>query len=421
MKLLYDNPLPPGWNEKPLTQAIQLRRGYTWTKENEIERPENGAVPVIRIPNVQDRLDLTDLLYLRDVSPEALEKAAVSKGWILFVGSNGSQDRIGDSVLLEKDQAMVFASFLMGMTSKDHNELLPEFLASWMRIHLVHEWFSKTSQQTTGLANYSWGAVKKLPLRFPSDINEQRRIAATLKLADDAIAKARAELEAARELKRSLTSELLHPPKAEHWQQTTFASLVSEKIRNGYSPTCPQDPTGAWVLSLDALNDDGFNPEGIKPAPIEDEGLLPFRLIADDILVSRSNTPELVGRSGRYAGRPDIAYYPDLMMRVRVDRALISPAFAEMLLQSTNARRWLKSRASGTSGSMVKIKRRDIMSLPILLPLPDQQNEIVGAVAAAKEAVTASEMRASALQQIKKSLLQNLLTGKIRLPPSPVS
>ena len=73
------------------------------------------------------------------------------------------------------------------------DELLPEFLASWMRLHLVHEWFSKTSQQTTGLGNYSWGAVKKLPLRFPSEIAEQRRIAAALKLAGDAIVKAKAE------------------------------------------------------------------------------------------------------------------------------------------------------------------------------------------------------------------------------------
>ena len=416
MKPLYDNPLPTGWNEKPLAQMVQLRRGYTWTKEDETDRPEEGAVPVIRIPNIQDRLELSDLVYLRNISAEALEKAAVTKGWLLFIGSNGSQDRIGDSVLIEEDRAMVFASFLMGMTVKDQEELIPEFLASWMRIHLVHEWFSKTSQQTTGLGNYSWGAVKKLPLRFPADPDEQRRIGAALKLADDAIAKAKAELEATRELKRSLTAELLQPPKGASWDKTTFASLVNEKIRNGYSPACPQDPTGAWVLGLDALTDDGFNPHGIKPAPIEDEGLLPFRLVVDDIMVSRSNTPELVGRSGRYVGSPEIAYYPDLMMRIRVNRELVSPEFAEMLLQSSNARRWLKSRASGTSGSMVKIKRRDIMSLSVLLPGTTKQNEIVEAVSAAKEAVVSAENKLFALQQVKKSLLQNLLTGKIRIP-----
>ena len=129
MKPLYDTGLPIGWKEKPLAQMVQLRRGYTWTKEDESDHPEEGAVPVIRIPNIQDRLELVDLVYLRNISKEALEKAAVTKGWLLFIGSNGSQERIGDSVLIEEDRAMVFASFLMGMTVKDQEELIPDFLA----------------------------------------------------------------------------------------------------------------------------------------------------------------------------------------------------------------------------------------------------------------------------------------------------
>jgi restriction endonuclease S subunit len=139
-------------------------------------------------------LDLSDLIHLRNVSPEALERAAVTKNWLLFVGSNGTQNRIGDSVLIEEDRPMVFASFLMGIRPKDQNELSSEFFAYWMRLHLVHEIFSKTSQQTTGLANFSWGAVKRLLVRFPGCVGEQLRIAKALKLADDAIYAAQAEI-----------------------------------------------------------------------------------------------------------------------------------------------------------------------------------------------------------------------------------
>lgn len=215
-----------------------------------------------------------------------------------------------------------------------------------------------------------------------------------------------------------MTSQLMLPSQGENWEMTTFVTLLKEKIRNGYSPVCPQDPTGAWILSLEALNDEGFNCSGVKPAPIEDQGLLPFRLEVDDILVSRSNTPELVGRSGRFLGHPDVTYYPDLMMRIRVDRDRVSPAFAELILQSTKAKRWLKSRASGTSGSMVKIKRRDILSLPVHLPSIARQIEIVDAVSTAKQATIAAESKLLALGELKRSLLQNLLTGKIRIPES---
>jgi type I restriction enzyme S subunit len=119
------------------------------------------------------------------------------------------------------------------------------------------------------------------------EFDEQHRIAAALKLADDAIQKARAELEAARNVKSALVAQLL-AERSEKWSKTKFSALLAEPIRNGYSPVCPQDPTGAWVLGLDALTETGFNPDGVKPAPVGDEGLLPFRLKTNDILVSRS-------------------------------------------------------------------------------------------------------------------------------------
>ena len=255
---------------------------------------------------------------------------------------------------------------------------------------------------------------QRLLLPWP-ELDEQRRIAATLTLADDAINKARAELDATREVNLSAVVELLARD-CEQWEVTRFGALTSEMIRNGYSPVCPQDPTGAWVLGLDSLTDEGFDAEGVKPAPVGDDGLLRFRLEADDILVSRSNTPELVGRVGRYVGTPEIAYYPDLMMRIRVNKERVSPEFAELLLRSTAGRVWLKSRASGTSGSMVKIKRRDILSMPVALPDRGRQDEIISFVSAVKEAVASTEKKLAALKEIKKCLLQNLLTGKIRIP-----
>lgn len=188
MKPVYDTPLPSGWQELPLRDAVQLKRGYSWSKDQEVSRPQPDTIPVIRIPNIQSRLDLTDLLHLRGVTPDDIAESAVTKGWILFVSSNGNENRIGDSVLVDCDMKMVFASFLMGMTPKDTSTLLPEFFALWMRIHNVHEAFSKTSQKTSGLGNFSWSAVKRLPVRFPVSLDEQREIAGLLALIDSYIA-----------------------------------------------------------------------------------------------------------------------------------------------------------------------------------------------------------------------------------------
>ena len=188
MKPIYEGALLDGWMELPLRDAIFLKRGYSWSKDQEASDPQPGTTPVIRIPNIQSRLDLSDLLYLRGVSEEDLRRSAVSKGWILFVASNGNVDRIGDSVLVDCDMRMVFASFLMGMTPKDPSQLRPEFLALWLKIHNVHEAFSKTSQHTSGLGNFSWSAVKRLPVRFPKNSGEQIAITRLMSLVDRYIA-----------------------------------------------------------------------------------------------------------------------------------------------------------------------------------------------------------------------------------------
>ena len=175
---IYSRPIPEGWKEVELRSAVELKRGYSWSKEQEILKPEAGAVPVIRILNVQEKLILHPLLYLRGLSEQDVKQNAVSKGWILFVASNGNEDRIGDSALIEEDMQMVFASFLMAIKPKDTSELLPEFLALWMRLHWVHEIFSKTAQKGSGLGNFSWGAVKRLPLRYPSPDVQKKIVSA---------------------------------------------------------------------------------------------------------------------------------------------------------------------------------------------------------------------------------------------------
>jgi len=433
MKPLYDNLLPTGWNEKPLAQMVQLRRGYTWTKEDEIDRPEGGAVPVIRIPNIQDRLELADLVYLRNISAEALEKAAVTKGWLLFIGSNGSQDRIGDSVLIEEDRAMVFASFLMGMTVKDQEEVIPEFLASWMRIHLVHEWFSKTSQQTTGLGNYSWGAVKKLPLRFPADTNEQRRIAASLKLADDAIAKAKAELEATRELKRSLMQTLFvsgmpgrhsefvetkigRVPKG--WQVIRVKDILIDKPINGYSPQSTPEPPGTKTLNVACIRHGECDIAKATYVDIDDSVIETLQVMPGDFFVLRGNgNRDYIGIGGIV--RDDIRepmIYSDLLFRLRFKDSESVPLYIPYMWQSLTFLHRLQAKAKSGSG-LWKIGKRDIEKELLALPGKDEQQEIVDVIESVIESYVAVEQKVEALQQVKKSLLQNLLTGKIRIPP----
>lgn len=210
MHWIYDNPLPNGWIEEPLGKLVQTKRGCSWTKEQERERPSATSIPVIRIPNVQKRLILDDLMHLEDVGVDQRASSAVTKGWTLMVASNGNPKRIGDAVLMEEDREMVFASFLFALRPKEGgNHITDEFLASWLRLHRVHEFVSETSQMTTGLANLSWSACRQLPVRFPQNLEDQHRITAAMAAAATQTDRLHAMVDASRLLEASVAKDLL--------------------------------------------------------------------------------------------------------------------------------------------------------------------------------------------------------------------
>ena len=62
------------------------------------------------------------------------------------------------------------------------------------------------------------------------------------------------------------------------------------------------------------------------------------------------------------------------------------------------------------------ISRRDIVKERFLFPEKNEQEEIVEILESVHASLTSLETKLHALREVKKSLLQNLLTGKIRLP-----
>jgi type I restriction enzyme S subunit len=62
------------------------------------------------------------------------------------------------------------------------------------------------------------------------------------------------------------------------------------------------------------------------------------------------------------------------------------------------------------------INRRNLRNLLIQFPDITEQRNILDALDTGERSVSAGEQKLIALQQVKKSLLQNLLTGKIRIP-----
>ena len=100
-----------------------------------------------------------------------------------------------------------------------------------------------------------------------------------------------------------------------------------------------------------------------------------------DILIQRANTLEYVGVSAIYDCKPGEFMYPDLMMKCRANKKIITK-FLYYLFSSDGVRSYFRDHATGTAGNMPKINQQTVISAPTVLPQIEEQQEIVHRVEA---------------------------------------
>lgn len=198
------------------------------------------------------------------------------------------------------------------------------------------------------------------------------------------------------------------------WEKTLLKNLVCTSIKNGYSPNAVEQNTGYVVLGLGALTDHTLDTANIKNVEAT-ERVLKTQLCHGDFLISRSNTPDKVGRSVMFRGEIPNCSYPDLMMKFRADESKVDPSYLEIYLQSPKARQYFKNCAAGSSSSMVKINKSVVEKTPILKPSLPEQRKIAQILSTWDKAIAATEKLIETSKQQKKALMQQLLTGKKRL------
>jgi type I restriction enzyme S subunit len=129
-----------------------------------------------------------------------------------------------------------------------------------------------------------------------------------------------------------------------------LGDFLLDSPRNGWSAKCDNADDGVAVLTLGAVTGYRYDPRSHKRTSLATNPTAHYWLRAGDLLVTRSNTPELVGHAAIYDGRPHPCIYPDLMMRVTVDESRADMRFVWYWLQSPVVRRHIEVKAKGTRG-----------------------------------------------------------------------
>jgi type I restriction enzyme S subunit len=140
------------------------------------------------------------------------------------------------------------------------------------------------------------------------------------------------------------------------------------------------------------------------------------RLCDGDVLFNTRNTLELVGKVAIWKEELPEAYFNSNIMRMDFDEQRVSSsAFMNFILNTAKSITSLRGIATGTT-SVAAIYGRDLAKIVIPLPTKAEQVEIAEALSDADALIESLDQLIAKKRQIKQGAMQELLTGKRRLP-----
>jgi type I restriction enzyme S subunit len=281
------------------------------------------------------------------------------------------------------------------------------------------------------VANVQYGTAQKqfnigdaVGFLFPvPSKTEQDAIANALTAADALIDSLEQLLTKKRQIKQGVMQELLTgerrlPEFEAAWTDGVLGDVVAELVA-GVSVN--SDPTVGGegvpsVVKTSALKGGVFDPSECKPIVHAELARATTPLRHDTLLISRMNTPDLVGEVGYVDRAYDWLYLPDRVWMTRMRSPdCVCVRWLGYLLSSAPYKRLIGDTATGTSGSMKNIAKSGLLRLPLRFPEVDEQRAIAAGLADMDAEITALESRLSKSRALKQAMAQDLLTGRIRL------
>ncbi len=253
---LATNYVDEAWEQVPLADLVEFRRGLTYKKSDEVEHSSNAVLRANNIDLGTGSLDLSDIRYISSEVDVPESKKIVSDS-LLICTASGSRSHLGKIAYLEDGLDYAFGGF-MGLLVSGHR-VHTKYLYYFTRSTMYRDFIDSLSAGAN-INNLRFADLGKLVIPLP-DVEEQKRIVAVLDQVFAALDRARAHAEANIDSARELFERFLETTlasKASDWKQLPLSSLGATQ-------------TGSTPKTSEAENYGDFIPF-IKPGDFKPDG-----------------------------------------------------------------------------------------------------------------------------------------------------
>jgi type I restriction enzyme, S subunit len=396
--------VPEGWVSSKLKDVSVLTKGLTYASSDYSD--EQNGLPFLTLKSISKDGGYSPV-GLKFYKGEYREHHALNIGDVLFANTDLTRngDVVGSPLFFDGFGFAETTLYSMDLSKLkvDPQKLHSKFLYYLLMTHGVKRYMVNSSAGSTVL-HLDTNRVKELDLNIPP-LPEQKKIASILTSVDEVIEKTQSQIDKLQDLKKGTMNELLTKgightefkdselgriPKS--WEVKRLGDLFI--LTSGKSkPTRLLSPIMTKVNSIPVYGGNGVN-------GYTDSALL-------------DNPTIVIGRVGEYCGcvevTPIFSWITDNALYIKSVLQKYDMMFLFYLMTFSNLSK-LRSK-----GGQPLVSQQPIHEYSVALPSVEEQQNISGIISAINDKIEIQNKKLSQTQSLKKSLMQDLLTGKVRV------
>lgn len=419
--------IPQNWDKKKVSEVVFFQEGPGLLSSSFTKSGEGIPFLNIRCISEDGNLDLNQVQYVnKELATKKLSHFMLDAGDYVF-SSSGTIGRVAE--VHAKHLPLMLNTSIIRFRSLDKTTIDHKFLKHLIKSSLFIDQMMFESQ---GSAQVNVGPTHIKLCYFPiPSLGEQKKIAEILTSVDRVIELTSLEIDKLKDLKKGMMQELLtkgightkfkDSPVGkipESWDVQKIDKHISYLV-SGWSPNCPDETCAhsEWaILKTTAVTWEKYDEKEHKRLPeseIHDEKI---EVKAGEILITRKGPRERAGVVAYVKKTRPRLMPPDTVFKLSLDeKSLLNPYFASLFLSSDFVQSDWDSKKVGLAESQVNISIPIVKNTFVAIPSKKEQAQICEMFDSVVSKIESTIVKKSKLEIIKKGLMNDLLTGKVRV------
>jgi type I restriction enzyme S subunit len=413
--------IPEAWQAVPIKNIVESYRNGIYKRAEFY----GHGVPSVRMYNIKDgKVNIVDAPLL-EVTQEEIEQYGLKAGDIV-VNRVNSIDLVGKAGIVPEGLGpATFES--KNIRIRVHAEKCrADFLAYFLNTDWWYRQVRSSTKAAVSQATINQDDLDHMVISLPP-LEEQSRIVSILSAADEAIQETGQIISETQQLKKALLQQLLTKgightkfrkteigEVPEEWVVARLEKLAMN-MHYGTSVKATPNVDGYPVLGTTNILRGEIDVSDLRYARLPESEIKQAILEEGDLLLVRTNAnPRYIGRCALFEKYQGTWLFASYLIRMKPDMTKILPRYLNIVLQSPIGRKAFFTIARTSAGNY-NINIPDIRSVIVPLPPIDEQHEIVSILTSIDEKAKHESHRKQSMDMLKRGLMQDLLSGRVRV------